>query len=107
VPLIRTGTSDITTKSGPLLDAVRAAHPEGRGSCSNRTLNVGRPVCEMAALSDPTAWRCRHHSHRSAALLAQVQEVHTMTSLYGFEAPAARLPVTTYGRAVFNAGPGG
>jgi len=97
---IRTGTSDITTNQA-LLDAVRAAHPEAV------ILFKPHPDVEAGlrngALSDPTAADVVITATDPAALLAQVQEVHTMTSLMGFEALLRGIPVTTYG-APFYAG---
>lgn len=97
---IRTGTSDITSNQA-LLDAVRAAHPEAM------ILFKPHPDVEAGlregALTDPTAADYIIAGTDPAALLAQVHEVHTMTSLMGFEALLRGVPVTTYG-APFYAG---
>ena len=55
------------------------------------------------ALTDPSKATQIITNTDPAALLAQVQEVHTMTSLMGFEALIRGLPVTAYG-APFYAG---
>jgi capsular polysaccharide export protein len=97
---IRTGTTDITTNQA-LLDAVRAAnpgalilykpHPDVEAGLRNGALEDPSPADHIVTGADP------------AALLGLVQEVHTMTSLMGFEALLRGLPVTTYG-APFYAG---
>lgn len=97
---IRTGTSDVTSNQA-LLDAVRAANPDG--------VILFKPHPDVEAglregtLSSPDAADHIVTGTDPAALLAQVQEVHTMTSLMGFEALLRGLPVTTYG-APFYAG---
>ena len=97
---IRLGTSDITTNQA-LLDTVRAAHPEAI------ILYKPHPDVEAGlregALSTPSVATKIITNTDPAALLAQVQEVHTMTSLMGFEALIRGIPVTTYG-APFYAG---
>ncbi|MBB3992973.1 capsular polysaccharide export protein [Sulfitobacter undariae] len=97
---IRTGTSDITTNQA-LLDAVRAANPDAV------ILFKPHPDVEAGlregALTNPAAATQIVTNTDPAALLAQVHEVHTMTSLMGFEALLRGLPVTTYG-APFYAG---
>lgn len=97
---IRTGTSDVTSNQA-LLDAVRAANPHAT------ILFKPHPDVEAGlregALSTPDAADHIITGTDPAALLAQVQEVHTMTSLMGFEALLRGLPVTTYG-APFYAG---
>lgn len=97
---IRTGTSDITTNQA-LLDAVRAAHPDAT------LLFKPHPDVEAGlregALSDPAVADMIVSDTDPAALLAQVEGVHTMTSLMGFEALLRGVPVTTYG-APFYAG---
>jgi capsular polysaccharide export protein len=97
---VRTGTTDITTNQA-LLDAVRAAHPNAV------ILFKPHPDVEAGlrdgALTDPTAADRILRNTDPAALLALVQEVHTMTSLMGFEALLRGIPVTTYG-APFYAG---
>lgn len=97
---IRTGTTEITTNQG-LLDAVRAAHPDAV------ILFKPHPDVEAGlrkgALSEPEVADCIVRNTDPAALLTQVQEVHTMTSLMGFEALLRGVPVTTYG-APFYAG---
>ena len=97
---IRTGTSDVTSNQA-LLDAVRAANPDAT------ILFKPHPDVEAGlregALSNPDVADHIVTGTDPAALLAQVQEVHTMTSLMGFEALLRNLPVTTYG-APFYAG---
>ncbi len=97
---IRTGTSDVTTNQ-KLLDTVRAAHPDAA------LLFKPHPDVEAGlregALTDPSVADYIVTGTDPASLLAQVQEVHTMTSLMGFEALLRGLPVTTYG-APFYAG---
>ncbi len=97
---IQRGTSDITTNQA-LLDAVRAAHPDAvilykphpdvEAGLRSGALTDSSKATQIVTGTDP------------AALLAQVQEVHTMTSLIGFEALIRGIPVTTYG-APFYAG---
>ncbi|UWR28115.1 capsular polysaccharide biosynthesis protein [Sulfitobacter sp. S223] len=97
---IRTGTSDITSNQA-LLDAVRAAHPNAI------ILFKPHPDVEAGlregALTNPELANLIVTDTDPATLLAQVHEVHTMTSLMGFEALLRGLPVTTYG-APFYAG---
>lgn len=97
---IRTGTSDITSNQA-LLDAVRAAHPNAV------ILFKPHPDVEAGlregALTNPELANLIVTDTDPATLLAQVHEVHTMTSLMGFEALLRGLPVTTYG-APFYAG---
>ena len=97
---IRLGTSDITTNQA-LLDAVREAHPDAI------ILYKPHPDVEAGlrdgALTDPSKATRIITNTDPAALLAQVNEVHTMTSLMGFEALIRGIPVTTYG-APFYAG---
>jgi capsular polysaccharide export protein len=97
---IRTGTSDVTSNQA-LLDAVRGANPDAT------ILFKPHPDVEAGlregALSNSSAADHIVTGTDPAALLAQVQEVHTMTSLMGFEALLRGLPVTTYG-APFYAG---
>ncbi|WP_299411771.1 capsular polysaccharide biosynthesis protein [uncultured Sulfitobacter sp.] len=97
---IRTGTSEIATNQA-LLDAVRAArpdavvlfkpHPDVEAGLRSGALTNSANADHIVTDTDP------------AALLAQVQEVHTMTSLMGFEALLRGVAVTTYG-APFYAG---
>ncbi|MEP1941490.1 MAG: capsular polysaccharide biosynthesis protein, partial [Sulfitobacter sp.] len=97
---IRTGTTDVASNQA-LLDAVRAAHP--------RAVVLFKPHPDVeaglreGALTDPSAADQIISGTDPAALLEQVHEVHTMTSLIGFEALLRGLPVTTYG-APFYAG---
>ncbi|KIN73165.1 capsular polysaccharide biosynthesis protein [Sulfitobacter guttiformis] len=97
---IRRGTSDVTTNQA-LLDTVRAAHPDAI------ILYKPHPDVEAGlregALSNPAAADQIITKTDPSALLAQVHEVHTMTSLMGFEALLRGIPVTTYG-APFYAG---
>lgn len=97
---IRLGTTSVATNQS-LLEAVRAAHPEAV------ILFKPHPDIEAGlrdgALSDPTQADHIITGTDPAALLGQVQEVHTMTSLMGFEALLRGVPVTTYG-APFYAG---
>jgi capsular polysaccharide export protein len=97
---IERGTSDITTNQA-LVDAVRAAHPAAT------ILFKPHPDVEaglrQGALTDISKANLIITGTDPAALLAQVQEVHTMTSLMGFEALIRGIPVTTYG-APFYAG---
>jgi len=97
---LRLGTTDITTNQA-LLDAVRAAHPDAV------ILFKPHPDVEAGlrsgALTDATVATQIITGTDPAALLAQVHEVHTMTSLMGFEALIRGIPVTTYG-APFYAG---
>ncbi|WP_299023961.1 capsular polysaccharide biosynthesis protein [uncultured Sulfitobacter sp.] len=95
---IRTGTSDINTNQA-LLDAVRAArpdavvlfkpHPDVEAGLRSGALTNSANADHIVTDTDP------------AALLAQVQEVHTMTSLMGFEALLRGVAVTTYGAPFF------
>ncbi|MGB5864124.1 MAG: capsular polysaccharide biosynthesis protein [Sulfitobacter sp.] len=97
---IRTGTTQVRTNQA-LLDAVRAANPDA-------TI-VFKPHPDVEAglrqgsLTDPTLADAIATDTDPAALLAQVSEIHTMTSLMGFEALLRGVPVTTYG-APFYAG---
>lgn len=97
---IRSGTSDITSNQA-LLDAVRAARPDAV------ILFKPHPDVEAGlrrgALTNPDAADMIITGTDPAAMLAQVAEVHTMTSLMGFEALLRGVPVTTYG-APFYAG---
>jgi capsular polysaccharide export protein len=97
---IKLGTTDITTNQD-LLEAVRAAHPEAV------ILFKPHPDVEAGlrtgALTDASFADRIISGTDPAALLAQVQAVHTMTSLMGFEALLRGVPVTTYG-APFYAG---
>ena len=97
---IRLGTSDITTNQA-LLDAVRATHPDAV------ILYKPHPDVEAGlrsgALTDPSKATQIITGADPAALLAQVHEVHTITSLIRFEALIRGIPVTTYG-APFYAG---
>ena len=97
---IRIGTSDITSNQA-LLDAVRAAHPNAV------ILFKPHPDVEAGlregAITNPELANLIVTDTDPATLLAQVHEVHTMTSLMGFEALLRGLPVTTYG-APFYAG---
>lgn len=97
---LRLGTSDVTSNQA-LLDAVRAAHPEAL------LLFKPHPDVEAGlrdgALTDASKADMIVTGTDPAALLAQVQEVHTMTSLMGFEALLRGVSVTTYG-APFYAG---
>lgn len=97
---IRLGTSDITTNQA-LLDAVRDAHPDAI------ILFKPHPDVEAGlrdgALTDLSKATQIITNTDPAVLLVQVQDVHTMTSLMGFEALIRGLPVTTYG-APFYAG---
>jgi capsular polysaccharide export protein len=97
---ITTGTGAISTNR-QLLDAVRAAHQDATLIYKPHPdveagLRPGGP--SLDALADVVASRAD-----SAALLAEVSQVHTMTSLLGFEALVRSVPVTTYG-APFYAG---
>tara|TARA_R110002020_G_scaffold67179_9_gene176500 strand:+ start:29921 stop:31945 length:2025 start_codon:yes stop_codon:yes gene_type:complete len=97
---IRTGTSDVSSNQA-LLDRVRADHPDAV------ILFKPHPDVEAGlrdgALTDPSAATQIISGIDPAALLTQVHEVHTMTSLMGFEALLRGIPVTTYG-APFYAG---
>ncbi|NVO54787.1 capsular polysaccharide biosynthesis protein [Rhodobacteraceae bacterium B1Z28] len=94
------GTSDIRTNLD-LLRAVRKAnpsavliykpHPDVEGNLREGKVKVGKLADVIAKDTDP------------AALLAQVDEVWTMTSLLGFEALLRGVKVTTLG-APFYAG---
>ncbi|MCX7566423.1 capsular polysaccharide biosynthesis protein [Sulfitobacter sp. F26169L] len=97
---ILTGTSDISSNQA-LVDAVRSAnpdavilfkpHPDVEAGLREGALKNSAAADHIIRGTDP------------AALLAQVNEVHTMTSLMGFEALLRGIPVTTYG-APFYAG---
>lgn len=97
---IRTGTGDIGSNQA-LLEAVRAAHPDA--------VLIYKPHPDVeaglrdGALSDPSLADHIVRNTDPAGLLPQVHEVHTMTSLIGFEALLRGIPVTTYG-APFYAG---
>lgn len=97
---IRQGTSDVTGNQA-LLDSVRKAHPDA--------VIVFKPHPDVeaglreGALTDPSVASHIVQNADPAELLAQVDAVHTMTSLMGFEALLRGLPVTTYG-APFYAG---
>lgn len=97
---IRLGTSDVTSNQA-LLDAVRAANPDAT------LLFKPHPDVEAGlrdgALTDPSKADLVIEGTDPAALLGEVDEVHTMTSLMGFEALLRGVPVTTYG-APFYAG---
>ncbi len=97
---ILAGTSDIATNQA-LLEAVRAAHPQAV------ILYKPHPDVEAGlrkgALTDPAPADLILTNTDPAALLSQVDAVHTMTSLMGFEALLRGVPVTTYG-APFYAG---
>ncbi len=91
---IRCGTTDISSNQA-LLDAVRAAHPDAvilykphpdvEAGLRNGALTTPEQADLIIGGTDP------------AALLREVDEVHTMTSLIGFEALLRGVPVTTYG----------
>jgi len=97
---IRTGTSDVTSNQA-LLDAVRAANPDAT------IVFKPHPDVEAGlregALSNPAAADHIVRNTDPARLLGQVAQIHTMTSLLGFEALLRGIPVTTYG-APFYAG---
>ncbi|MEP3675559.1 capsular polysaccharide biosynthesis protein [Sulfitobacter sp.] len=97
---VRLGTTNVDSNQR-LLDAVRAAHPDAV------ILFKPHPDVEAGlrsgALTDPSKADMIISRTDPAALLAQVHEVHTMTSLMGFEALLRGVPVTTYG-APFYAG---
>jgi capsular polysaccharide export protein len=98
---IRLGTQNIRTNRD-LLVAVRAAHPEAVLIYKEHPdvvaeLRVGA-VEDAADIADLVL-----KDGDISKLLTQVNEVHTMTSLTGFEALLRRVPVTTYG-APFYAG---
>ncbi|WP_370229727.1 capsular polysaccharide biosynthesis protein [Cognatishimia sp.] len=95
------GTKDIRTNKD-LLRAVREAHPDAVLIYKEHPdvvagLRTGA-VPEADRIAD-----CVLREGDISALLSQVDEVHTMTSLTGFEALLRRVPVTTYG-APFYAG---
>ncbi len=100
---IRTGTSHVRTNLD-LLKAVRAANPEAviiyKPHPDVETgLRIGAVASEEAlAYADLIA-----DTGDAIALINQVDEVHTMTSLIGFEALVRSKEVTTYG-APFYAG---
>lgn len=96
---IRLGTSDISTNSA-LLRAVRNAHPDAIVIYKpHPDVEAGlRPGAIDAVDADVVATNTD-----PSALLKQVNEVWTMTSLLGFEALLRRIPVTTVG-APFYAG---
>lgn len=100
---IRTGTSHVRTNLD-LLKAVRAANPEAviiyKPHPDVETgLRIGAVVSDKAlAYADLIA-----DTGDVIALINQVDEVHTMTSLMGFEALVRGKEVTTYG-APFYAG---
>ncbi len=97
---IRTGAGTVATNLG-LLQAVRAArpdavilykpHPDVEAGLRSGDVNAGDLADLVLPNTDPIA------------LLSQVDEVWTMTSLLGFEALLRGLPVTTFG-APFYAG---
>ncbi|MEQ6248490.1 capsular polysaccharide biosynthesis protein [Sulfitobacter sp. HNIBRBA3233] len=97
---IRTGTTDIATDRA-LLEAVRAARPEA--------VILYKPHPDVEAglrsggIDDPALADVILNGVDPAAVLGAVDEVHTMTSLMGFEALLRGIPVTTYG-APFYAG---
>jgi capsular polysaccharide export protein len=97
---LRRGTTDITTNQA-LLEAVRAAHPDA--------IVIFKPHPDVeaglrkGALTDTSAATLVVADTDPSALLTQVDEVHTMTSLMGFEALIRGVRVTTYG-APFYAG---
>jgi len=94
------GTSDITDNQA-LLDAVRAANPDAT------LLFKPHPDVEAGlrtgALTNPEVADHIVRGADPAALLAQVDGVHTMTSLMGFEALLRGVPVTTYGAPFYAA----
>lgn len=97
---IRKGAGEVRTNLG-LLQAVRTAnpgavilykpHPDVEASLRPGTVDAAGLADSIVAQADP------------AALLAEVQEVWTMTSLLGFEALVRGVPVTCLG-APFYAG---
>lgn len=90
---IRLGTSDISSNAA-LLRAVRKAHPEAVVIYKpHPDVEAGlRPGAIDATDADVIA-----NETDPSALLAQVDEVWTMTSLLGFEALLRGIPVTTVG----------
>lgn len=96
---IRLGTRDISTNAG-LLRAVRKAHPDA--------IVIYKPHPDVEAglrpgAIDPVDADVVATKTDPTALLTQVDEVWTMTSLLGFEALLRGIPVTTVG-APFYAG---
>ncbi|MDU9003500.1 capsular polysaccharide biosynthesis protein [Sedimentitalea todarodis] len=96
---IRLGTGNISTNAA-LLRAVRLAHPDASVIYKpHPDVEAGlRPGVIDAVNADMVATKTD-----PTALLEQVDEVWTMTSLLGFEALLRRIPVTTVG-APFYAG---
>ena len=90
---IRTGSQDITTNA-ELLTAVRQRHPD---AC---ILYKPHPDV-LSGVRDGGDVSPQHYDRQVTgnvtALIEQVDEVHTMTSLAGFEALLRGTPVVTYG----------
>ncbi|WP_299557718.1 capsular polysaccharide biosynthesis protein [uncultured Sulfitobacter sp.] len=91
---IRCGTTGIAGNQA-LLDAVRSAHPDA--------VILYKPHPDVEAglrdggLTDAAQADLVITDTDPAALLREIDEVHTMTSLLGFEALLRGIPVTTYG----------
>ncbi|WP_299782587.1 capsular polysaccharide biosynthesis protein [uncultured Roseobacter sp.] len=91
---IRLGTTSVS-RNLDLLKAVRAAHPEAQiiyKPHPDVEAGLRAGTCDASDLADHIATKAD-----VLALLDQVQEVWTMTSLLGFEALLRGLPVTTLG----------
>jgi len=97
---ILTGTSDITTNRA-LLEAARAANPDAMILYKPHP-DVEAGLRDGAVDTEGLADLVLHQAD-PIAVLAEVQEVWTMTSLLGFEALLRNIPVTTCG-APFYAG---
>jgi capsular polysaccharide export protein len=97
---VRLGTQSVGDNSS-LLEAVRSANPDAyiiykphpdvlSGNRSGALLQTAEPPWDLLLGQVPIA-----------ACLAAVDEVHTMTSLVGFEALLRGLPVVTYGQPFY------
>jgi capsular polysaccharide export protein len=80
------------TGNADLLRAVRAARPDARIIYLSPPDETGRDGAECAALSDEV-----FPFPALPSIFSQIREVHTFSSLTGFEALLRNLPVHTYG----------
>lgn len=97
---VRLGTQDVSDNLS-LLRAVRRAHPDAYIIYKpHPDVLSGNRRGSLQDVSNPP-WDLVVGQVAMAACLAAVHEVHTMTSLVGFEALLRGLPVTTYGQPFY------
>jgi capsular polysaccharide export protein len=97
---VRLGTQAVSDNLS-LLRAVRRAHPDAYIIYKpHPDVLSGNRRGSLRDVGDPP-WDSMVGQVPMAACLAAVHEVHTMTSLVGFEALLRELPVTTYGQPFY------